>query len=158
MSEWSKMDAMMSIGIKAFVDSQTLKPTVPPSSTSEGSIQALACVLSVPMASRVTFGNDKSIFSGMSSLALESLLNDLVLGMHSKTFEVAASALQVFGHWTTSKQGKILYIDIKSASDVSKLSLRKNCPCRGGTNHRDRGKKVIHYVERVDRQVKCSPY
>ncbi len=125
MSEWSKMDAMMSIGIKAFVDSQALKPTVPPrmSSTSEGSIQALACVFSVPMASRVTFGNDISIFSGMSSLALESLLNDLVLGMQSKAFEVAASALQVFGHWTTSKQGKILYIDINNASDVLKLSL-----------------------------------
>ncbi len=111
MSEWSKMDAMMSLGIKAFVDSQACKSqpvTVPPqtSSTPEGAIQALACALSVPRVSRVEFGNDKSIFSGMTSLALDSLLNELVSGMQSKTFDVAASALQVLGHWTSSKQGK----------------------------------------------------
>ncbi len=114
MSEWSKMDAMMSLGIKAFVDSQALKHqpvTVPPPTFSapEGAIQALACVLSVPivapMASRAVYRNENSIFSGMSTLALESLLNELVLGMQSKLFEVAASALQVLGHWTTSKQG-----------------------------------------------------
>jgi hypothetical protein len=105
------MDAMMSLGIKAFVDSQAPAVKVPPQSTSapEGAIQALACALSVPMASRTTFGNDKSIFCGMSSLALESLLNELVSGMQSKTFDVAASALQVLGHWTASKQGMILW-------------------------------------------------
>jgi hypothetical protein len=120
MSEWLKMDSMMSLGIKAFVDSQalktqTVKESPQTSSTPEGAIQALACVLSVPMASRAAFGNDKSIFSGMSSLALESLLKELVSGMQSKTFEVAASALQVLGHWTSSKQGQSFCIEFISA-------------------------------------------
>ena len=109
-AEWSKMDAMMSLGIKSYVGSLNapqVTQSPPTGTTPEGAIQALACVLRMPMAPNAVFGNNKSYFSGMNSLALGNLLNELVLGMQSKTFEVAACALQVLGHWTATKQGMV---------------------------------------------------
>lgn len=114
-SEWSKMDEMMSLGIKSYVDSvNSPKVTVSAtmSSTSGGTIQALACVLSMPITVNTVFGNTKSIFSGMNGLALENLLNELVSGMQSKIFEVAASALQILGHWTATKQGMCAFVKL----------------------------------------------
>jgi hypothetical protein len=114
-SEWSKMDEMMSLGIKSYVDSvNSPRVTVPAtmSSTSEGTIQALACVLSMPINLNTVFGNTKSIFPGMNGLALENLLNELVSGMQSKIFEVAASALQILGHWTATKQGICVFVKL----------------------------------------------